>query len=138
MRKLLSVLVVGWSLGSFPAVAADVILSAGPGIIWNPSTPGPIKKDDVLVVRQADSAMSHGFVFIGAGAPSTIPRCGSGTPAAGTIFCEETPGASSGYNVNIPPGPREFLRLKALQDLPADMSFHCTVHTGAMTGTLKK
>jgi len=133
-----SVLLIGSSLAGFPAVAGEITLDAGPGIVWNPKTP-TIKKDDVLVVHQAETTMpkNHGFEFTGTGAPPTIPRCDQGTPAPGTIFCEETRGTSSGYDVIIPPHP-EFLRLRALQDLPADMPFQCVVHTGAMTGTLKK
>ena len=135
-----SVLILGVSLAGSPAVAADVTLDAGPGIKWVPNAI-PIKKGDVLSVRQADTGSTghnHGFVFSGSGKPKEpIPRCDS--PPPGTIFCEETKGTSSGYNVEISKDkPGEFLRLKFLQDLSADMPFECVVHDGVMTGTLKK
>jgi hypothetical protein len=130
-----SVLIIGSSWAAFPAVAADVTLNAGPGIRWDPNTV-PLKIDDVLVVNQADPNEDHGFVFVNGDAP---PPCDP-APAAGTMFCEETNGGSSGYDVVIPAGQLgEFLRLKVLADLPAaGVPFQCNVHFGGMKGTLTK
>jgi hypothetical protein len=133
-----SVLLLGSGLAGLPALAADVTLDAGPGIQWNPSAVS-LKKGDVLSVRQADPKRDHGLVFTGTGAPKKpIPRCDA-NPPTGTVLCEETKGASSGYDKPISADQGgEFLRLKALQDLPVDMPFQCVVHGTEMTGTVKK
>jgi hypothetical protein len=137
-----SALILGSCLVGLPAAAADVLLDAGPGIKWVTSThPNgnpeiPFKKGDVLIVRQADPNMSHGFKFTGAVPP--IPLCDP-APPAGTILCQLSAynrgfsGLGSGANAR-----GEILRLRALEDLAADMPFECVVHGGAMTGTLKK
>jgi hypothetical protein len=136
-----SALILGSCLIALPAVAADVLLDAGPGIKWiTPTSPNgnpviPFKKGDVLIVRQADPNMSHGFRL--SGTPS-IPLCDP-APPAGTVLCQV--GAynrgfsklESGANARA-----EILRVKALEDLAADMPFECVVHGGAMKGTLKK
>jgi hypothetical protein len=131
-----SVLIIGSSLAWFPALAADVTLNAGPGILWDPNTV-PIKKDDVLVVNQADPDDDHGFVFVDGDAPP--PPC-EPAPAALTMFCEETKGGSSGYGIDIPAGQLgEFLRLKVLEDLPDEgVAFECTHHGPRMAGHLDK
>jgi hypothetical protein len=100
MRNLVdlrtSALVLGFCWLAFPAAAAEITLDAGPGIKWvtlaspNGNPQIPVKKDDVLIIRQADSGMQHGFRFTGAGAPSSIPLCDA-APAPGTIFCQVSP-----------------------------------------------
>jgi hypothetical protein len=137
-----SALVLGSCLIALPAAAADVTLDAGPGLKWvTPTSPNgnpviPFKKGDVLIVRQADTNMSHGFRFSGA-APS-IPLCDP-APPAGTVLCQV-----SGYNrsfTKLASGANaraEILRLTALENLAADMPFECVVHGGGMKGTLKK
>src|SRR4051812_38299492 len=149
MRNFTSVLslslVFGSTLVGYPAKAADITLDAGPGIKWTTaSAPGgnpqiPIKKNDVLIIRQADPSNSHGFRFTGPGAPPNIPLCDMGTPSPGTVLCQVSP-----YNRNFPQlgsgaaARGEFLRLRALEDLPTDMPFECSFHGAAMKGTLKK
>lgn len=139
-----SVFLVGSSLAGFPAVAADHDLKAGPGIKWVPDTIS-VKKDDVIIVSQADPNAPHGFVFTnGTGPdaveqPTSIPRCDQGAPAPGTTFCEILQDGQSGYNREIPGGQiGPFLRLRVLQDLSADVNFHCVRHKDRMEGTLKK
>lgn len=148
MRTLIklsaSTLILGSFLVALPAAAAEISLTAGPGIKWNTDPPSsgdpeiPFKKGDVLIVRLADPAGPHGFRFTGAGAPTPsnpIPLCAP-APPAGTVLCQE-----SGYSRAFPGGANatnEILRLRALEDLPADMPFNCVVHGNAMRGTLKK
>jgi hypothetical protein len=136
-----SVLILGSCFVGLPVDAADVFLDAGPGIKWvTPTQPNgnpviPFKKGDVLIVRQAETnaGMSHGFRFNPAVPP--IPLCDP-TPPAPAKLCLESP-----YNRNFSgpgSGKVEILRLKALEDLQADMPFECSVHGGLMKGTLKK
>jgi hypothetical protein len=132
-----SALILGSCLVALPAAAAEIFLDASLGNKWvTASHPGgdpviPFKKDDVLIVRQADSTDDHGFRFT---ASTQIPMCG-GTLPAGTIFCVESP-----YNraFSAAGAKNEILRLKAVQDLAADMPFNCVVHGNGMKGTLKK
>ena len=147
MRTLINVsasaLILGSCLVALPAAAADVFLDAGPGIKWITSTHNgnpeiPFKKGDVLIVRQADTAMVHGFKFTGPGAPTSMPLCAP-APPAGTVLCEESAynrkfsGLGTGANAKS-----EILRLRALEDLPADMPFDCVQHGQIMKGVLKK
>jgi hypothetical protein len=145
MRRFINVstsaLILGSCLIALPAAAAEQLLDAGPGIKWvtaaspNGNPEIPFKKGDVLIVRQADPNMPHGFRLSGAPA---IPLC-EPAPPAGTVLCEV-----SGLNRTFPKvqtgagAKTEMLRLRALGDLPADMPFDCVVHGGGMKGTLKK
>jgi hypothetical protein len=147
MRTLINIsasaLILGSCLVALPAAAAEVLLDAGPGIKWITSTQNgnpeiPFKKGDELVVRQADTGMVHGFKFTGAGAPQTIPLCDP-APPAGTVLCvvssynRKFPGLGTGANAKS-----EILRLRALENLPADMPFDCVQHGQIMKGVLKK
>jgi hypothetical protein len=141
INRSASAFILGSCLIALPAAAAEQVVDAGPGIKWvtavspggNPSI--PLKKGDELVVRHADPNMSHGFRLTGAPA---IPLCAP-APPAGTVLCEVSalnrafPALGTGANSKM-----EILRLRALEDLPADMPFDCVVHGGAMKGTLKK
>ena len=137
MRTLINIsasaLILGSCLVALPAAAADIFLDAWPGNKWVTATHPtgdpviPFKKSDVLIVRQADRGDDHGFRFTGAGAPSSIPLC-TPAPPAGTVLCVESP-----YNRGFPAigsganAKSEILRLRALEDLPADMPFNCVV-----------
>ncbi len=139
-----SAFVLGASLLGLPAAAADVTLDAGPGLKWVTPTDAdgtpdiPLRKGDVLIIRQADASIPHGLKFTGPGALSTIPLCDL-APAAGTVFCLVSPynrrfaGLGSGTSAK-----GEMLRLRVLEDLTTDMPFDCVVHGGGMKGTLKK
>jgi hypothetical protein len=133
---------LGSCLIALPAAAVEQLLDAGPGVKWvtaaspNGNPEIPFKKGDVLIVRQADPNMSHGFRLTGA--PPAIPLC-EPAPPAGTVLCQVSalnrtfPGLGSGASAK-----GEILRLRALEDLAADMPFDCVVHGGGMKGTLKK
>jgi hypothetical protein len=136
-----SALILGSCLIALPAVAAEVVLEAGPGVKWiTAASPGgnpaiPFKKGDILTVKQADTGGTHGFKFNPAVA-STIPLCDP-APPAGTVLCQVTPYNRKFAGLGTPP-KSEILQLKALEDLAADMPFDCVQHGALMKGTLKK
>jgi hypothetical protein len=133
-----SAVVIGTWMAS-PASGAEITLDAGPAIKWiTAAAPGgnptiPLAPGDVLVIRQADPNLIHGFVLDDASV--NIPLCGA-TPPPGATFC-----LISAYGAKIPglgtPPHGEIMRLRVLQAIPADMGFHCTQHLGAMKGTVK-
>lgn len=137
-------LAMGCGLVGLPANAADLRLDAGKkagASVWTPNTLAPIKKDDVITVFQVDEHRSHGFVIPGT---ESLPSCKQANLGSDTILCEERKDeGKSGYNVAFDPiasgaEPQDFLHLRVLQDLPADIRFQCVVHGANMSGTLKK
>jgi hypothetical protein len=134
-----SAVVIGtWMASS--ASAAEITLDAGPTIKWiTAAAPGgnptiPLAQGDVLIIRQSDPNLIHGFAFDDAALK--VPLCDP-APPAGTTFCLVSP-----YGAKIPalgnPPHGEIMRLRVLQPVAADMEFHCTQHGNAMKGTVKK
>src|SRR5436305_2811839 len=134
MRTLInlssSALILGSCLVALPAAATEITLDASPDTKWvTAANPGgdpviPFKEGDVLIVRHADPGDDHGFRFTGAAANLDIPLCPqAGAPPlpAATVLCVESP-----YKRAFSPagGKSEILRLKAVQNLTADMPFN--------------
>jgi len=135
---VVSAVVIGTWMAS-PAGAEEITLDAGPDLKWiTAAAPGgnptiPLAPGDVLVIRQSDPNLIHGFVFDDANV--NIPLCGA-APTAGATFCLISAYGAKITGLGTPPHG-EIMRLKVLQAIPADMGFHCTQHFGLMKGTVK-
>jgi hypothetical protein len=148
MRNFGSIVASAVLVGSWvasPAGAAEITLDAGPTTKWifgtqvgNPTI--PLVAGDVLVIRQSDPDLVHGFAFDDG--QLKIPLCDP-APPAGTTFCLINPYGAKIPALSRPPAPPvpphgEIMRLRVLQAIAADMAFHCTQHGGLMTGTVKR